>query len=100
MPVPCPCCKASNDAPSACRRCKADLSLLWAVEADRAAAIEAARTFAEEGRFAEAAAELGRAAQLRRSPDVLRLRVAALLLARDFPGAAAAYHECIPERGA
>ncbi|MBX9628076.1 MAG: hypothetical protein K2X82_30040 [Gemmataceae bacterium] len=93
MPVPCPCCKASNDAPPACRRCKADLSLLWAVEADRDAAIDAARMFAGEGRFAEAAAELGQAAQLRRSPDVLRLRAAALLLARDFPGAAAAYHE-------
>ena len=89
MPVPCPCCKASNDAPPACRRCKADLSLLWQVEDDRAAAVDAARAFAEDGRFAEAAAELGWAAQLRRSPDVLRLRAAALLLARDFPGAAA-----------
>ena len=96
MPVPCPCCKASNDAPPACRRCKADLSLLWAVEDDRAAAVEAARVVAGEGWWAEAAGALGRAAQLRRSPDVLRLRVAALLLARDFPGAVAAYHELVP----
>lgn len=93
MAVPCPCCKATNDAPPACRRCKADLSLLWAVEADRAAAVAAARDHAAGGRFADAAAELGRAAQLRRSPDVLRLMAAARLLARDFPAAAAAYHE-------
>ena len=28
----CPCCKANNDSGPACRRCKADLSLLFAFE--------------------------------------------------------------------
>lgn len=35
MPVPCPCCKAANDTGPACRRCKADLSLLFAAAARR-----------------------------------------------------------------
>ena len=43
MPIPCPCCKASNDTGPSCRRCKADLSLLLAIEAERSELLEAAR---------------------------------------------------------
>jgi Flp pilus assembly protein TadD len=93
MPIPCPCCKASNDAGPACRRCKADLSLLFAVEADRAAAVEEARRLAAQSRFPDALSQLERAAQLRRGDDVSRLKAAVLLLARDFPAARRAYHE-------
>lgn len=95
MPVPCPCCKASNDTGPACRRCKADLSLLFAVEADRAAAVEAAHRLAAESRFGEALAQLDRAAQLRRGADVSRMRAGVLLLARDFPAALAVYDEVV-----
>jgi len=103
MPVPCPCCKANNDAGPSCRRCKADLSLLFAVEADRTAALAEARRLAAVGRFGESLAALDRAAQLRHTPDVPRLRAAVLLLARDFPAALRAYHELATgpgERGA
>jgi hypothetical protein len=101
MPVPCPCCKASNDAGPNCRRCKADLSLLFAVEADRAAAVETARRLAAQSRFPESLATLDRAAQLRRGADVSRVRAAVLLLARDFPAALRAYHKLASgERGA
>jgi hypothetical protein len=93
MPVPCPCCKAANDAGPACRRCKADLSLLFAVEADRAAAVEQTRRLAAESRFPEALVQLDRASQLRRGDDLSRLKAAVLLLARDFPAASRAYHE-------
>lgn len=93
MPVPCPCCKASNDTGPACRRCKADLSLLFAVEADRTAAVEHARRLVAEARFADALAHLDRATQLRRGDDVCRLKAAVLLLARNFAGALGAYHE-------
>lgn len=93
MPVPCPCCKAANDAGPACRRCKADLSLLFAVDAERAGLVAAARTLARDGRFAESDAALDRAAQLRHGPDVLRLRAVVRLLARDFPAAVGTYHE-------
>jgi len=93
MPIPCPCCKASNDTGPACRRCKADLSLLFAVEADRAAAVEAARRLVAESRCGEALARLDRAAQLRRGADASRMRAAVLLLARDFAGALSVYDE-------
>jgi hypothetical protein len=98
MPVPCPCCKASNDTGPACRRCKADLSLLFAVEDERASLVAAARTLAAESRHSESLAALERAAQLRRTDDVLRLRAAVRLLARDFDGALRAYHELASPR--
>lgn len=97
MPVPCPCCKASTDTGPACRRCRADLSLLFAVEADRAAAVARARELATGSRFREALAELDRAARLRRGDDLPRLKAAVLLLARDFAGARAAYHEVVSQ---
>lgn len=93
MTVPCPCCKASNDTGPNCRRCKADLSLLFAVEEQRTAAVEEARQLAAAGQFPGSLAALDRAAQLRRGPDVPRLRAAVLILARDFPAALRAYHE-------
>jgi hypothetical protein len=98
MSVPCPCCKASNDTGPACRRCKADLSLLFAVEHERASLVAAARELAAESRHSESLAALERAAQLRRTDDVLRLRAAVLLLTRDFAGALRAYDELDPAR--
>ena|SRR5437763_4481515 len=93
MPVPCPCCKASNDTGPACRRCKADLSLLFAVEAERTSLVVAARALAAESRYSESLAAIDRAAQLRRGDDVSRVRAAVLLLSHHFAGALAAYHE-------
>ncbi len=93
MPVPCPCCKASNETGPACRRCKADLALLFAIDADRTALVAAARQLATEKRFAESLAALDKAAQLRHGPDVLRVRAAVFLLAREFPAALRAYHD-------
>lgn len=94
MPIPCPCCKASNDAGPSCRRCKADLSLLVAFEADRTATLDAARRFVGGARFAEAHAALDRANRLRQGDDIARLKAVAFLLARDFPAALRAYDEC------
>jgi hypothetical protein len=69
---------------------------LFAVEAERASLVAAARELAAESRHAEALAHLDRAAQLRRGEDVSRLRAAVLLLAGDFPAALRAYHELEP----
>jgi hypothetical protein len=95
MPVPCPLCKATTDTGPACRRCKADLSLLFAVDAERTALVGQARELAAQSHFAESLAILDRAAQLRRGPDVSRVRAAVLLLARDFEGALRAYHDVV-----
>ncbi|HUR53433.1 MAG TPA: hypothetical protein VMZ71_04855 [Gemmataceae bacterium] len=98
MSISCPCCKASNDAGPNCRRCRADLSLLFQLEEDRAALVAQARELAAQSRYSESLAALDRAAQLRRGDDVQRLRAVALLLSRDYAGALAAYHDLTPAR--
>jgi hypothetical protein len=82
MPVPCPCCKAANDAGPACRRCKADLSLLFQLEADRVSLMSA-------GEYEAAHA-------LRRGDDSGHLIAATRLLQRDFAGALAVHMERTP----
>ncbi len=89
--VPCPCCKAANTAGPACRRCKADLTLLFAVAAEHEALVAAASAQLNEGDGPAAAELLDRALDLRRTPDAVRLRAAAALASRDFAAAAAWY---------
>ena len=93
MPVPCPCCKASNDAGPACRRCKADLALLFAADADAASLLARARDALAAGSFPEAAALADQSAALRRTPDALQVGACARLLSGRFADALAAYHE-------
>ena len=97
MPIPCPCCKAANETGPNCRRCKADLSLLFALEERRAGLLETARSLAGEAKYAESLAVLDQAAQLRQGSDVHRLRAAVSLLARDFPTALQAYQYATAE---
>jgi hypothetical protein len=89
--IPCPCCRAANDAGPACRRCKADLSLLFAVEEQRDRHLAEAKQLAAEGRVADALSAVDDAESLRRGDDVLRLRAALHLLNRDFNSALAYY---------
>lgn len=89
-PIPCPCCRAANESGPACRRCRADLSALFALEDRRAYLVAAARGFAAD-RPRDAVAALDAAAALRPSPDLRRLRAAALLLAGDFSAAVGAH---------
>lgn len=90
MTLPCPCCRAANTADT-CRRCKADLSLLRAVEAAREQHIVVSRRFAAELRTSEALTHLAHATALRPGDDLRPLRAAVLLLAGRFADALAAY---------
>lgn len=83
----CPVCKASNDPGETCRRCKADLSLLWAVEQQRQVEISRARRWLTQGRWEEAIAAADQAGQLRSDAEVHRLRAMAHVLRRDFASA-------------
>jgi len=84
MPLSCPACRASNDSGPACRRCRADLSLLFALEARRAAELGAARLQLAQG-DADAAFHCARRAnELRRGADAARVIAIAALLRRDF----------------
>lgn len=91
MTLTCPCCRAANTADT-CRRCKADLSLLAAVEAAREHHVVLSRRFAAELRSAEALAHLDHAAALRPGDDLRQLRSAVLLMGGRFADALAAYH--------
>ena len=90
MTIACPCCRASNETP-VCRRCRADLSLLAAIEARREYLLSAARMKLARGEDARPMIE--EAASLRNGSDAAQLRaVAALMrgeyaavLARPFP---------------
>ena len=80
----CPVCKADNNEGPACRRCKADLSLLFLLEEQRANALIRARRALAEGHLDEALDEAERARGLRAGPDAHRLIAVIYLLLRDF----------------
>jgi len=94
MTLTCPCCKAANTA-DVCRRCKADLSLLAAVETVREQHVVLAQRFAAELRTSEALSHLDHAAALRPGDDLRQLRSAVLLLGGRFADALAAYHATV-----
>lgn len=87
MTLRCPVCRADNSSGPICRRCKADLSLLWAVEARRDYHLARAKTAASADDFDDALEELIEAEELRAGPDVRRLRACLFLLAGDFESA-------------
>jgi hypothetical protein len=78
MTLTCPCCKATNTA-ATCRRCKADLALLAAIEANRVFHIAVAKRYAADGRWDHAEVHLTKAAGLRAGRDVDGLHAAVLL---------------------
>jgi hypothetical protein len=96
----CPVCRADNDRGPTCRRCRADLSLLFDLEARRGRAVERAREALARGDAGEALALLDEAEALRRGGDLRPLRAVAYLLGRDFARAWQTYEsESRCERG-
>jgi Flp pilus assembly protein TadD len=89
--ITCPCCRAANDAGPACRRCKADLTLLFAVADRRGFLVSEARNLAADGKYGDALRSLDEAAALRAGDDVRQLGAAVRLLAGDYAAARAAY---------
>jgi hypothetical protein len=84
MSILCPLCKVANEVGPQCRRCRADLSLLFAVEAQREAHFAAAREALAQGEPVLASHEARRADELRHGPDLARFRAVVALLRRDF----------------
>ena len=89
----CPVCKAENPQGPLCRRCKADLTLLFALEEQREGALARARRHLTAGRWHEAAREARRGDGLRRDEGSLRLLAVAALLCRDFARAWECYRQ-------
>jgi hypothetical protein len=83
----CPACAAENSQGPQCRRCRADLALLFALEDRRRQTLAAARRHAAAG---DGPAALGLAAEahrLRRDAESWQALAVAHLLCRDFSAA-------------
>jgi hypothetical protein len=87
----CPVCRASDNQTEQCRRCKADLSLLFQVERDRSAHVAAAEWHAAHGAGDACVRQAKLADELRADGDSARLLAMGMLLRRDFAGALRAY---------
>ncbi len=87
----CPVCKADNVQGPQCRRCKADLGLLFELEAQRRRVLTQARRCLRRGDGLAAARYLETADWLRGDEESRRLSALAFLLERDFAGAWASY---------
>ena len=85
----CPVCKAETAAPGGpqCRRCRADLSLLFVLEEQRRVALDAARRAAARGDRQELLSAAGRADALHSDDESRRLLALARLLHGDYAGA-------------
>src|SRR5262245_10802256 len=89
MSLTCPVCRAEYSTGSGCRRCRADLTLVAAVEARRDYHLAAARWAIRDGRYDDALEELTKAAGLRDGPDIRQIRACAYLMAGHFAAALA-----------
>ena len=87
MALRCPVCKADNTQGPLCRRCKADLSLLFALEEQRRQALAGARCAAAAGDWDTFLHRARRADTLRRDDESRRLLAVAHLLHRNYADA-------------
>jgi hypothetical protein len=89
--IRCPACRAENTQGPTCRRCKADLSLLFRLEEQRGRALAEARRLLAAGRTDEADALAEETDWLRSDAESRRLRAVTRLMRRDYAGAWAMY---------
>jgi len=80
----CPVCKAENSQGPQCRRCKADLSLLFALEGQRIQTLAEARDCLRRGQWQAAIEHAETANRLRGDDESRRLLAMTHLLGRDF----------------
>jgi hypothetical protein len=83
----CPVCRADVDAGPQCRRCRADLSLLFTLEDQRRQSLRAAYEACAAGQPERMLVHAVRADELRRDEESGGLVALARLLRRDFAGA-------------
>jgi hypothetical protein len=92
----CPVCRADNSEGPSCRRCRADLSLLWAIDDRRRHCLDAARRLLGQGHGEPALAQIEQAAALRQGADADQLAALAHLLSGNFGEAWRFYHQVRP----
>ncbi len=92
----CPVCRAENTEGPQCRRCRADLSLLFALEDQRRRLLADAAAAVARGDGDEVVRLATAAEELRAGEDARRLIVVGRLLQEDFAGAWRAYTTQMP----
>jgi hypothetical protein len=98
MPLACPVCKAENAAGPTCRRCKADLAMLFALDQQRSALLARSRQSLHRGDECEALRTARQANDLRSDRESLRWLTLMLMLAEDF-GEAWQIHQYAEQHG-
>lgn len=93
MAIVCPACRASNDAGPTCRRCRAELQLLFDLEASRLALLNDARRAIHQGDWQSSEAALRQAEHLRQGSDIRQLRAIVYLLRGQFRAAWREYRQ-------
>lgn len=83
----CPVCKAEITQGPLCRRCKADLGLLFTLHEQRQRELALAHRRLSEGRWPEAVRHARAADAMRQDDESRRLVAVASLMARDFAAA-------------
>ena len=94
----CPVCKAMNDRGPQCRRCKADLALLFDLDEQRGRLLAAARWALGQGDTLRALELAERADGLRRDKESRRLRSVCHVLQRNFAEAWGGYQSLAATR--
>jgi hypothetical protein len=91
----CPVCRANNDTGPACRRCKADLSMLFELDAHRGVQLATAQALLGD----EAACTAAQGADdIRRGADALQLLAVAALMCGNHARAWQAYQRVRTDR--
>jgi hypothetical protein len=88
----CPVCRAESDEGPNCRRCRADLSSLFTLEAQRQRALNATYQCLADGQFRRARALAEGAQALQNDAEARRLAAMSALLTRDFASASRIYN--------
>lgn len=84
MTLRCPVCRADNTEPGNCRRCRADLSMLWSLEARRQSLFAECRVAVGAGRGGDVLRLAGEAHALRHGEDSRMYLTLGHLLERNF----------------
>jgi hypothetical protein len=92
----CPVCKADNSQGPQCRRCKADLTLLFDLEEQRRRMLTGARNCLARGQWAQAIDQAEDADWMRSDLESQQLLAVAYLLNRDFERAWECYQMLEP----
>lgn len=93
----CPVCRANNEEGEECRRCKADLSLLFQLEAEREILLNQAMNHAVCGEWQQMLRMAQSAHELRQGEDTLQLLASGAVMVSDYAQALAICQELSSE---